>query len=84
MVKYREIAICVLSEADRPLTPKEIWEIAEKKDIIPKDEIEGKTPIATMASLLLRESNKGYFKGQETPFKFIKSPRRYWMEGKND
>lgn len=84
MVKYREIAICVLKETDRPLTPKEIWEIAETKGIVPQNEIEGKTPIATMASLLFRESNKGYFKGKETPFKFTKSPRRYWLEENND
>lgn len=82
MIKYREIAIAILKEAKEPITPNEIWERAVEKNLIRLEDIQGKTPKATLASLLFRESNKGTFHGEKTPFKFTTSPRKYWLEDK--
>lgn len=80
MIKYREIAIEVLKQAQEPMTPSQIWEKAIEEKIVQNKNIVGKTPMATLASLLLRETNKGTYRGNETVFLFKKNPRRYWLK----
>lgn len=74
---YRNIAIEVLHKSDKALTPSEIWDRAIELQLVNNAAIEVKTPVATLASLLLRETNKGTYNGSPTVFTYETSPRRY-------
>lgn len=82
MVGYREIAIKVLETEEDPMTPKQIWAKALDMGLIDTKCIKGKTPVATLGSLLLRETNKGKYKGEDSVFEYENSPRRYWLKSK--
>jgi hypothetical protein len=56
MVEYRPAAIKILTEAQKPLSAKEITEIAIKRNLIRPG---GNTPIKSMYSLLYRDAKKG-------------------------
>lgn len=79
---YRSIAIEVLQKSDKALTPSEIWEKAIELNLVNNANIVGKTPVATLASLLLRETNKGTYNGIPTVFSYEVSPRRYMIKFK--
>ena len=80
MVGYRDIAIKVLKAAKEPMTPYQIWDKAIQMNIVDTNTIKGKTPMATLASLLLRETKRGIYKGKKTIFEYVDAPRRYWIK----
>lgn len=53
----KEMAIQVLKDKNIPLSSKEIWAIAEQKNLINELNIKGKTPKATFRAMLYMNEN---------------------------
>ncbi|GAA8809429.1 COG2958 family protein [Helicobacter pylori] len=78
---YRELGKKVLEQAERPLKPKEIWEIACKMGLDKERPSIGKTPWRTIGSDLGKDKKQFYVarkekengKGNETFFYWLKS-----------
>ena len=73
-MKFLELAERVLKEEGRPLTPQEIWELAQEKGYAAQVGTKGKTPWATLGAQLYvdtRDKPKSIFaKASERPTRF--------------
>ncbi|MDD3416171.1 MAG: winged helix-turn-helix domain-containing protein [Lachnospiraceae bacterium] len=79
-VNYREAIIKVLHEAEHPMSTNEIWKVVIEKKYLDVTTIQGKTPEATMASLLYREVKKGTVNNIKTVFGATETtPKRYYL-----
>ena len=72
----RELAIHVLRKENRPLSAKEIWEIAEKKGLLKKLDAKGKNPYATFTSVLYTDHKKE----QRTFVEHGSDPKRFTLQ----
>jgi len=80
-VNYREAIISALRMSGDPLTTSEIWNVIVKNMLLDLNSIKGKTPQATMASLLYRELKKSSFNGHETIFASNgEKPTKYYLK----
>ena len=55
-LSYLDLAAAVSKKRKKPLTPKEMWEIAEKEELHKNLKTQGKTPIVTLASSLILDT----------------------------
>lgn len=80
-ITFRELAKQVLSEVDKPLTPKEIWKYAAEKGYHRQVNSKGKTPWSTLSSTLYTELKNN----PETEFSLVGvQPKRYSLRTKRD
>ena len=72
---FKEAAIEILKKSDTPMSASEIWDEIVKLDLIKSN---GKTPSATLNSIILYNSNSPFNKKGEIIFEIIsKNPMRY-------
>lgn len=74
-MKFLELAEKVLREAQRPLSPEEIWEIAQEKGYADQVGSKGKTPWATIGAQIyvdIRDNPSSHFvKATQRPTRFV-------------
>ncbi len=74
---FKELAIKILEEEKRPLTPMEIWDIAVKKEYDKQCDTRGKTPWNTIAALIYVDMRDN----PASPFVKIDSkPRKFFLK----